>query len=188
MEKLDKEIYLYKNEEIHDLMKNADLGQRENAELCLFLKAVSQECGDNCAFDVALSPKREARAKSDQDFYTEEQWKGYINLIFDIDRHIEKAFADQLYARYWMYCLLQCSLAWRVEDILNIPALRMDDTGQYTLEWFEQNEFTSAMAWSIINTVKRFTEQDRVNKTGAKKHFIILHSVAVATAIGLLIC
>lgn len=188
IEKLDKEINLYKNAEIHDLMKNADLGQRENAELCLFLKSVLQECGDSCAFDVVLSPKREARAKSDQDFYTQEQWKGYINFIFDIDRHIEKAFVDQLYARYWMYCLLQCSLAWRVEDILSIPALRMNDIGQYTLEWFEQNEFTSAMAWNIINSAKKFIEQDRVNKTGAKKHFIILNSFVVATAIGFLIC
>jgi len=185
---LDKEIYLYKNDEIRGLMKKADMGQRENAQLCLFLKYVSNGYGEGCAFDVALSPRREAKAKSSQDFYTEEEWKGYINFIFDIDKHIEKAFETPLYAKYWLYCMFQCSLAWRVEDISNIPALRIEGVGQYTLEWFEQNEFTSSMAWDIINSAKKSTEQDRVNKTGARKHFIILNSFAVATAIGLLIC
>lgn len=184
---LEKEIYLYLNEEICSLIKRASIGQRENAELCLFLKFISGEYGDGCAFDVQLSPKREITAKSEQDFYTEEQWEGYINFIFDIDRHIEKAFANRLYARYWLFCMLQCSLAWRVEDILNLPALQRD-VKKYTLEWFGRNEFTHAMAWEIINAAKRFIEQDRVGKTGAKKHFIILNSFVLATAIGFIIC
>lgn len=185
---LDKEIYLYKNDEIRHLIKSADTNQKENAEMCLFLKYVLQECRDCCVFDLALSPKRESKIKTEQDFYTVEQWSRYINFIFDIERHMEKAFSEQLYARYWLYCMLQCSLAWRVEDILNIPALGMEKAVQYTLEWFEYHVFTSAMAWDVINTVKRFTEQNRVNKTGAKKHFIILNSFVVATAIGFVIC
>ncbi len=183
---LDKEIFLYKNEEICRLIKSARIGQREYAELCLFLKFVLDE-QENCAFDVRLSPKREAKVKSEQDFYTEEEWEGYVNFIFDIDLHIEKAFANPLYAKYWLYCMLQCSLAWRVQDILNMPALQMD-LEKYTLEWFEQNEFNYAMAWEIVNAAGKFIEQDRVNKTGAKKHFIILNSFALATAIGFIIC
>ena len=186
---LDKEIYLYKNEEICSLIKSARIGQRENAGLCLFLKFVAEEYyEEDCAFDVRLSPKREAKVKSGQDFYTEEEWEGYVNFIFDIDLHIEKAFAAPLYAKYWLYCILQCSLAWRMEDILNIPALQIQGIEKYTLEWFEQNEFTYASAWEIINAAKRFIEQDRVNKTGAKRHFIILNSFAIATAIGFIIC
>jgi len=184
---LDKEIYLYKNEEIFRLIKSARIGQRENAELCLFLKFVAEEYEEESAFDVRLSPKREAKVKSEQDFYTEEEWEGYVNFIFDIDLHIEKAFANPLYAKYWLYCMLQCSLAWRVEDILNMPALQMD-VEKYTPEWFEQNEFTYAMAWEIVNAVGKFIEQDRVNKTGAKKHFVILNSFALATAVGFIIC
>ncbi|GFI70494.1 hypothetical protein IMSAG249_02323 [Lachnospiraceae bacterium] len=126
--------------------------------------------------------------KTQQDFYTEEEWSGYIHFIFDIDRHIEKAFSNSIYAKYWLYCMLQCSLAWRVEDILDMPSLQIKDIGQYSMEWFEQNEFNSAMAWGIINTAKKFIEQDRVGKTGVKKHFIILNSFAVATAIGFIIC
>ena len=136
---------------------------------------------------MRLSPKREAKVKSEQDFYTEEEWEGYVNFIFDIDLHIEKAFANPLYAKYWLYCMLQCSLAWRVEDILNMPALQMD-VEKYTPEWFEQNEFTYAMAWETVNAAGKFIEQDRVNKTGAKKHFIILNSFALATAVGFIIC
>lgn len=184
---LDKEIYLYKNEEIFRLIKSARIRQRENAELCLFLKFVAEEYEEESAFDVRLSPKREAKVKSEQDFYTEEEWEGYVNFIFDIDLHIEKAFTNPLYAKYWLYCMLQCSLAWRVEDILNMPALQMD-VEKYTPEWFEQNEFTYAMAWEIVNAAGKFIEQDRVNKTGAKKHFIILNSFALATAIGFIIC
>ena len=184
---LDKEIYLYKNEQICGLIKSARIGQREYAELCLFLKFVVDEQKD-CAFDIRLSPKREARVRTIEDFYTEEEWEGYVNFIFDIDLHIEKAFENPLYARYWLYCMLQCSLAWRVEDILNVPALQIQDIEKYTLEWFSLNEFTYASAWMIINVAKRFIEQDRVGKTGAKKHFIILNSFVIATAIGFIIC
>ncbi len=184
---LDKEIYLYKNEQICGLIKSASIGQREYAELCLFLKYVVDKQED-CAFDVKLSFAREAKVKTQQDFYTEEEWEKYVNFIFDIDLHIEKAFDSPLYAKYWLYCMLQCSLAWRVEDILNVPALQIQDIEKYTLEWFSLNKFTYASAWEIINNAKRFIEQDRVGKTGAKKHFIILNNFAVATAIGFIIC
>lgn len=184
---LNKEIYLYKNKEICGLMKSASIGQREYAELCLFLKSVADRQED-CAFDIRLSLKREAKVKIEEDFYTEDEWERYVNFIFDIDLHIEKAFESPLYARYWLYCLLQCSLAWRVEDILSMPALQIQGIEKYTLEWFEQNEFTISMAWKVINMAKNFIEQERVQKTGAKRHFIILNSFAVATAIGFLIC
>ena len=184
---LNQEIYLYKNEEICGLMKNANIGQREYAELCLFLKSVADR-QEECAFDIRLSLKREAKVKTEEDFYTEDEWERYVNFIFDIDTHIEKAFENPLYAKYWLYCLLQCSLAWRVEDILSMPALQIQDIEKYTLEWFERNEFTVAMAWEIINAAKNFIEQERVRKTGAKRHFIILNSFAVATAIGFVIC
>lgn len=185
---LDKEIYLYKNEEICSLTKSAKIGQRENAELCLFLKFVAEEYEEECAFDVSLSPKREAKAKSEKDFYTEVEWEGYVNFIFDIDLHLEKAFAKPLYAKYWLYCMLQCSLAWRAEDILNMPALQIQGIERYTLEWFSLNEFTNALAWEIINAAKKFIEQDKVGKTGARRHFIILNSFVIATAIGFIIC
>ncbi len=184
---LDQEIYLYKNEEICGLMKSANIGQREYAELCLFLKSVADR-QEECAFDIRLSLKREAKVKTEEDFYTEDEWERYVNFIFDIDTHIEKAFESPLYAKYWLYCLLQCSLAWRVEDILSMPALQIQDIERYTLEWFEMNEFTVAMAWEIINAAKNFIEQDRIGKTGAKKHFIILNSFAVATAVGFVTC
>lgn len=184
---LNKEIYLYKNEEICGLMKSASIGQREYAELCLFLKSVADRRED-CAFDIRLSLKREAKVKTEEDFYTEDEWEIYVNFIFDIDLHIEKAFESPLYAKYWLYCLLQCSLAWRVEDILSMPALQIQGIEKYTLEWFEQNEFTISMAWKVINAAKNFIEQERVRKTGAKRHFIILNSFAVATAIGFVIC
>ena len=184
---LDKEIYLYQNEEICGLIKSASIGQREYAELCLFLKYVVDKQED-CAFDVRLSPKREAKVRTIEDFYTEEEWEGYVNFIFDIDMHIEKAFDSPLYAKYWLYCMLQCSLAWRVEDIFNMPALQIQGIEKYTLEWFYLNEFTYASAWKIINATKKFIEQDRVAKTRAKKHFVILNSFAIATAIGFIIC
>ncbi len=185
---LDKEIYLYKNDEICDLTKKIRIGRRGNIELGLFLKYVLNEYSEKCAVRLALSARREEKVKTKQDFYTEEEWSGYINFIFDIDLHIEKAFSSPIYAKYWLYCMLQSSLAWRVEDILDMPSLQMKEMGQYSMEWFEQNEFTSAMAWDTINTAKKFIEQDRVNKTGVKKHFIILSSFAVATAIGFIIC
>lgn len=188
LKKLDKEIYLYSNDEIRKLLIETNIGKYGNEELYHFLSYVIRECGEECVFNLAVSLKKTKIVKREQDFYSKKEWEGYINFIFDIDLHIEKAFANPLYAKYWLFTMLQCSLAWRCEDILNMPALHIVDIKKYSLKWFEQNEFTSAMAWSIINSAKNFIEQDRVSKTGAKKHFIILNSFAVATAIGFAIC
>ncbi len=185
---LDKEIYLYEDDDICDLAGSIRSGRMGDIELGLFLKYVLQEYGKDCAFRLALSTRREAKVKTEDDFYTEEEWKEYVDFIFDIDLHIEKAFSSPIYAKYWLYCMLQCSLAWRVEDILDMPPLQMKGIRQYSMEWFDQNEFSNVMAWEIINTAKKFIEQSRVNKTGAKKHFIILSSFAVVTAIGFIIC
>lgn len=185
---LAKEIYLCSNDEIRNLLTKTNLGKYGKEELYQFLNYVIRECDEDCAFNLAVSRKKVTKVKTEQDFYSMREWEGYVNFIFDIDLHIEKAFANPLYAKYWLFTMLQCSLAWRSEDILNMPALYIGDIKKYSLKWFEQNKFTSAVAWNIINSAKNFIEQDRVNKTGAKKHFIILNSFAVATAIGFIIC
>lgn len=188
LENLDKEIFLYTNKEITQLAQNTKIESRRNKQLYQFFKYVVENCDCECAFDMGISPKKEVKEKTSQDFYSEKEWAAYVNFIFDIDRHIEKAFENYEYARYWLFAMLQCSLAWRTNDITNIPALQIMDIDKYTLEWFENNSFTLAEAWKIINNAKCFIEQDRVNKTGAKKHFIILNSFAIPTAIGIVIC
>ena len=54
---LDKEIYFYENDEICSLLKRAKISQRENAQLCLFLKYVLNKNSENCTYDVEFSPK-----------------------------------------------------------------------------------------------------------------------------------
>lgn len=89
----NKEIYLYEDDEICNLTKRIRIGRRGNVELGLFLKYVLKEYGEECAFRLALSARREIKVKAEDDFYTEEEWKRYVDFIFDIDLHIEKAFS-----------------------------------------------------------------------------------------------
>ena len=132
---------------------------------------------------------RRETVRGEEDFYTPEEWASFAAVFFDIDRHIEKAFADCFYARSWLYVLLHMSLAWRKSDVLNIPALEnLIDISEYTLEWFEENAFSIADAQQVINHVKLAAEQYHTQKTGAKKHFNIPQAALLPTAVALIIC
>ena len=183
---LDKEIDKYSNDEIFELIFKIDCSSIVKKNFFRFLNFLSQK--PDVLFDTKFGIKSEPRVKHDDDFYTIDEWGRYINYIFDIDKHIEKAFSNYTYARYWLFLMLQCNLAWRMSDILAIPPLPFVDIEKYNMKWFEENEFTLEVAQIIVETAKDHIEQYLVQKTEVRKHFIIANSFMIGVAIGFIIC
>ena len=183
---LDKEIDKYSNDEIFEVILKMDCSGGVKNTFFKLLNFLSQK--PDVLFDTTFGIKSEPRVKQNDDFYTIDEWERYINYIFDIDKHIEKAFSNYTYARYWLFLMLQCNLAWRMSDILAIPPLPFVDIEKYNMKWFEENEFTLEVAQIIVETAKDHIEQYLVQKTGVRKHFIIANSFMIGVAIGFIIC
>lgn len=186
---MDKEITEYSDEELAELMRDHSFTTAARQYAVWFLTYIYNQKPEQFKFTLEMSMLRRETVRGEEDFYTPEEWASFAAVFFDIDRHIEKAFADCFYARSWLYALLHMSLAWRKSDVLHIPALEnLIDISEYTLDWFEENAFSIADAQQIINHVKLAVEQYHTQKTGAKKHFNIPQAALLPTAIAFIIC
>lgn len=186
---MDKEITEYSDEGLAELVKDKSFTTTTKQHTVWFLKYIYNKEPEKFKFDVEMSMLRRETIRAEEDFYTSEEWNAFIRIFFDVDRHLERAYEDCLYARCWLYILLHMSLAWRKSDVLNIPSLEnLIDVSQYTLEWFENNPFSITEAQKIINHVKMSVEQYHTQKTGAKKHFNIPQTALIPTAVAFIIC
>ncbi len=186
---MDKEITEYSDEELAELIRDNSFTTAARQYAVWFLTYIYNQKPEQFKFSLEMSMLRRETVRGEEDFYPPEEWAAFADVFFDIDRHIEKAFADCFYARSWLYALLHMSLAWRKSDVLHIPALEnLIDISEYTLEWFEDNAFSIADAQQVINQVKLAAEQYHTQKTGAKKHFNIPQAALLPTAIALIIC
>lgn len=186
---MDKEITEYSDEEIAELIKDKSFSTATRQHAVWFLKYIRNKEPEQFKFNVEMSMMRRETIRKEEDFYTPEEWAALAEVLFDIDRHIEKAYEDCFYARSWLYALLHMSLAWRKSDVLSIPVLNsLIDIPKYTLEWFDCNSFSSIEAQKIINDVKLEAEQYHTHKTGVKKHFNIAQTALIPTAVALIIC
>ena len=186
---MDKEITEYSDEELAGLIRDNSFTTAARQYAVWFLTYIYNQKPEQFMFSLEMSMLRRETVRGEEDFYTPEEWASFAAVFFDIDRHIEKAFADCFYARSWLYVLLHMSLAWRKSDVLHIPALEnLIDISEYTLEWFENNTFSIADAQQVINHVKLAAEQYHTQKTGAKKHFNIPQAALLPTAVALIIC
>ena len=186
---LNKEITEYSDEELAVLIKDKKFTTTARQHTVWFLKYIYNEEPEQFQFSIEMSMLRKETLRGEQDFYTPEEWAYFINVFFDVDRHLERAYNSYTYVRYWLYGLLHISLAWRKSDVLNIPALEnLIDISGYTLDWFGDNTFSIANAQRIINHTKLSAEQYLTKKTGAKKHFNIPQTALIPTAIALIIC
>lgn len=186
---MDKEITEYSNMELVSLIKNNEFTSTTKQHAIWFLKYIYKEQPEKCCFNVEATLLKREKLKAEDDFYSPEEWTAFINNFFDVDRHLEHAYEDYRFARYWLYSILHMSLAWRKSDVLNIPTLEiLGDVGIYTLAWFESNIFTLIDAQKIINCIKLPVEQYCIQKTGARKHFNIPRIALIPTAIAFIVC
>ena len=126
--------------------------------------------------------------KTEEDFYTLEEWSCFANIALDIDNVLPRALKNVTTARCWLYLVLHLCVAWRKGDILSLPAMdNLIGIEKYTLQWFKENKFTLADAGYVISNVKLYAEQYLILKTGVKKHFNIPLSFYIPVALAVIV-
>lgn len=186
---MDKELSLYSNLELVELVKSEKFTSTTKQHTVLFLTYIYNLMPEQFNFNVEMSMLKREKIKAEDDFYSPVEWENLLNTFLDIDRHLENAYRDHYYARYWLYVVLHFSLAWRKSDVLNFPSLDiLIEVEKYTLEWFENNVFSINEAQKIINSIKLVAEQYSTQKTGARKHFNIPRFAVITTAIAFVVC
>lgn len=163
---------------IHELMLTNDF-----KNLSGFLQYMQTNYPDKCKFKNKYNRKRSSKERKEEDIYTYEQWRDYTEFLTNIDLHIKNSFDNYVYARCWLYTLLHLCVDWRSQDILAIGPLTKLDLSRYTLEWFENNEFTLSEAQLIINFIKNDLDNTKAFKNQMRKHFIIYMQFVIPVAI-----
>jgi hypothetical protein len=185
---LNKEIYLYKDDELVILIKNSEFTSQNTLHISMFINFCKNKLRNKCIYQKKYN--RYFSLKDDnsvEKIYSAEKWMKYYCYITNIDKHIEKAFANQKYSKMWLYTILHLSLSWRRSDILDFPPLNINDIELYNLEWFRQNDFTITQAQTIINHIKTISDTLNASKNRLRTHFIILPYLVIPTAIAFLI-
>lgn len=186
---MNKELSEYSNLELVELIKSEIFTSTQKQHTVWFLTYIYNLMPEKFNFNVEMTMLKREKIKAENDFYSPAEWGSLLNTFLDIDKHLENAYRDHFYARYWLYVVLHFSLAWRKSDILNFPSLEiLIDVEKYTLEWFENHAFTINEAQKIINSIKLVAEQYSTQKTGARKHFNIPRFAVITTAIVFIIC
>lgn len=186
---MNKELSEYSNVELVELIKNEIFTSTQKQHTVWFLTYIYNLMPEHFNFNVEMTMLKREKIKAEDDFYSLVEWGSLLNTFLDIDKHLDNAYRDHFYARYWLYVVLHFSLAWRKSDILNFPSLEiLIDVEKYTLEWFENHAFTINEAQKIINSIKLVAEQYSTQKTGARKHFNIPRHTVITTAIAFIIC
>lgn len=187
---LDKEIFDFtKNDFLQLANRISRFSENVKQDVIHFIKYLNtkykQEFANNVSINFSSTYKNNKLEKDD--FYTEEEWQEFANNVLNIDRHIENAYAKEMYSFCWLYLILHLCLAWRKSDILSIPNLEMLDVKKYTLDYFCKNEFTLVEATEILNDIRPAIETYYTEKTNEPKEFLVPQSIAIPIAIAIII-
>lgn len=181
---INKEIILYNDNEIEQLLINENLKLDDKRILSVFINYLLLKHNGKCLFKNNYNKYSMENKKTISEIYTLQEWMDMTNYLTNIDLHIRKAFNDPTYAKRWLYCLLHLSIAWRTNDIMEIkPINDIEEIKEYNLEWFEKNEFTMTRAQKVINKIKILVQSITASKNGIKTHFIVLPYLVIPISI-----
>lgn len=186
MENFKKDANELTNKDIF-LLLQLPFNNMQTQLVSYYIKYILENYKDEIKFTSSIGVVNDRKVKDDTYFYSKEEWFNYVDYLTNIDLHIEKAYKNKSYAKYWLFYLLHLSLAWRKSDILSIPGFDNLDIEKYTLDWFMENEFKFDDALYIISNAKKFCEQHFTNKTNQRLHFNIPLSLMMSTSIAIII-
>ena len=182
LDKVNQDIHTLNDSELVNLYEKCTL-VLDKKNLSGYLRFLKQNYSSICNFKDGYSRQSQPKEYTIDDVYTYEEWKRYSDFLTNIDLHIEKAFSNYLYAKYWLFSLLHFSVDWRSQDIVKIPKLDMLEVDKYTIDWFRNNEFTLSEGQLIINVIKKHLDNTKTFKTNMRKHFIVYLHYIIPTAI-----
>ncbi|MFL0198539.1 hypothetical protein ACJDU8_23720, partial [Clostridium sp. WILCCON 0269] len=194
LDNLDREVFDYNNDEIIEFVLDLNLKSSHEPKACTFLNYIRERKKEGCKYSKQLGKSIFAQLKEESGnqqprIYTEEQWYEYYKILWNIDKHILRAFEDDRYSQIWLYCLLHLSITWRSKDIINkIPNISLEVIDVYDFQWFKsENEFTLSMALKVLESVRFSLDGIVAHKNKMNLHFNVPLSLKITTAIVLVI-
>lgn len=183
----NKELFLYTDEELNELLPNIKINSISFNTLIQFINFLRGYNGVKCRYQNEYYVQPKKKVKKEEAIYSKEEWTSYYYHLTDIDTHILKAIQDQKYACTWLFLLLHLVLAWRPSDLLKMPNIPLEEIGIYSFNWFYENKFTLSQGERVINYVRHTSQFIRTDKTGAKVHFVTTVDLIIPISIALII-
>lgn len=185
---LNKELYLYTDYEIEQILGHDSLNNSIKQPLIGFINYVSnavEECSYKNKYNFTSKPNK----SNSKDIYSKEEYFKLHDFLSDIEKHKNKAIHNEKYASTWFYCLVHLCNAWRSGDILDFP--RIDELKNIvpTNEYLLKNNLSLEESQFIINTVQSNWERFFIHKTGGLNKFHVNLSllIPIATVLSILI-
>lgn len=172
--RINKEITEYTDDEIIELGSQLN---RNNADQ--LKKVISYLINHSKQKHVCMCSYIQRTKKVSDESYTQEEWKTIIDSLLNIDRHIDKALENQLYAQIWLFQISHLFLAWRASDFSKLPVPFMDFKEIIT---FEESEL-------VIQDIKEKMIARNANKNNEPLSFVHPPAqVQVPFVVAMLVC
>lgn len=182
---ISKEIYLYSSNELYKLLLSNK--NTQNKIITQFLQYVNDLELFSFKENINFSFKNNYIPKNN-DCYTEQEWKDFYVYLNNINKHIEKAYENRVYAEYWLIMMMYLTSALRISDILTINPLNFKNQDFYEKYFLKTNPLTISESQIIVNFYRDTLKTLTIQKTGERKHFYIHLPLVESMATAICIC
>ena len=178
---LNKEIYEYSENELKTVINNDCFN---NSTAMQFLEFVRKRV-PSFAKGMSFEYKTEKRKKVDQEIYSLNEWIALYDYLIDIRIHVQKAYADRVYAQYWLCMLVYLTSLIRISDIISLKAMYLERTRYIRPDELINHPLELNEAVTIVKSFRSNMQKLTTIKTDQIKHYypLIEVSPAIATAI-----
>ena len=172
-ELLDKELYLYNDEELINLLLVNRFIKSRLVDLNKFINFCKILRSDKCKLLSKISYVNRVPNKIVIKGYTEEEWQTAIIHLSDIDFHLPKAVKNNKYAILWLWQIFLLFLTWRGTDIYKFPLSDHRLVRGKNFQFFIKYRLSLFESQKIIDKCEYMIKKMRSNKTNSMLEFIV---------------
>ena len=176
-----KEIYEYSEDELKQIINLECFNNKVAMQLLEFVRKRVPRFAEGMSFVYkAVNIK-----KSEQELYSINEWIALYDYLIDIRIHIKRAYADRVYAQYWLCMLVYLTSMIRTSDIISLRAMYLEGTRYIRPDELINHPLELNEAVTIVKSFRSNMQKLTTIKTDQIKHYypLIEVSPAIATAI-----
>lgn len=183
---LEKEIYKYTLNELLTEVFDRDEAFARDRVVIQFIEYVRKQEPDFLA-NIDRFVKKANNVREQKEIYDADKFYSIYKEAINVERHIEKAYNDHVYAQYWLIVLMLISNFVRTADFLNAPLLELPE--EYEWGYFKKHDIEYGKAQLICNTYANALTSMPITKTNSKnKRIFFMQDQIEAVAVAVIIC
>lgn len=185
---LYKELSDYSDIELELLYKNPQLSQQDKKILTRFLNIVKKQTESNFKNKYFV---RDVKIKKTEggDIYDFQTFFTFYKIVKDLNRNVQKAINDRVYASAWLYIALTTVNGWRPSDLKLLPQIDLSFLRGISLESFVHHPLSIEEIKIIIDQIDSLNlTHFEVSKTQFRRNFYVNESLRRAMATAYAIC